>query len=66
MNLPMQIEHVQRSTVGQPAPHSAGANGETGPEGIVASEHGLQPSFDWGGLAGKLIPIAAGALSSLI
>ena len=64
MNLPMQSEPVQRSTVGQPAPF--GGNGEAGPEGINASEHGLQPSFDWGGLAGKLIPIAADALTSII
>ena len=65
MNLPMQSEPVQRSTIGQPSPYG-GANGETGPEGIIASEHGLQPSFDWGGLAAKLIPIAATTLGSLI
>jgi hypothetical protein len=49
--LPIQAVPIDRSSTGAAA---------------LASEAGVEASFDWGGLAQQLLPIAATTLGSLI
>jgi hypothetical protein len=66
MNLPVQVNPVQRSVAGRPTMGRAGeSSGQWqsahGDHGLMPSEHGVEPSFDWT----SLIPVATGLAGAL-
>jgi hypothetical protein len=71
MNLPMQTQPVLRAIASYSTVHGAGHSGSANGvfasgNGIVPSEIGVEPSFDWGDLLGTVAQVAIPALSSLI
>ncbi len=68
MYLPMQSEPVQRTIPGQPLANSfngatSNDRGSAGGQGVEASQYGVEPSIDWGKLAGGLLNTLPGLIS---
>jgi hypothetical protein len=70
MNLPLQSEPVQRALVTYSCGEGGGAFGSRGlaasANGVLPSEYGVEPSFDWGDILGTVAKVAVPVLSSVI
>jgi hypothetical protein len=70
MNLPMQTQPVQRALVTYSSADAGGHVGPSGfsgsPNGVLPSEYGVGPSFDWGDLLGTVAKVAVPLISSFV